>query len=420
MADLKCLAFVSLLYLFNLVKSSSLCTEEFCSAFISETGCATPAAHCNINNATHFGVRMPSPTVCNCCEFCLPLFAEGQTCTLGGPGMGTAIGRCGDGLTCALNTTDGVTRCVRMSSPCHTLQDQYDQLEAEGTLGMLVIRPMCDGRGKHGPVQCVNTQTCFCQSEEGERIFGEASYLGPSTLRNMQCACSRLHENIEKNISPGMTAPVVGPRCTIDGNFNPVQCLNRTCHCVNPVTGIIITEIKSINLDTHPITELPCYDPLLDNYWQNSRGDPPFKYTTTCIQNRDERVNAVLQSIEDGFNVDFGGGFTRCYPDGTYGRLGQTMTGSIICLDDRGRRIRNFEAKPGTEDFHNTDCKCAMTSYLMGAAHEKPVCCKNGNFRSIQCRRGLCYCVDSDGRQTTKENSDVTRLSCFTPDWRDC
>lgn len=71
-------------------------------------------------------------------------------------------------------------------------------------------------------------------------------------------ACSRLHEKIEKNIAPGMTAPVVGPRCTIDGNFNPVQCLNRTCFCVNPVTGVIINEIDSINLDTHPIRDLPC------------------------------------------------------------------------------------------------------------------------------------------------------------------
>lgn len=54
---------------------------------------------------------------------------------------------------------------------------------------------------------------------------------------------------------------------------------------------------------------------------------------------------------------------------------------------------------------------------------ERPVCCKNGNFREIQCRRGMCRCVDSDGRQVGQENADVAELSCFKPeqpDWREC
>lgn len=56
----------------------------------------------------------------------------------------------------------------------------------------------------------------------------------------------------------------------------------------------------------------------------------------------------------------------------------------------------------------------------MNSSIETPQCCKNGNFRTIQCRRGQCYCVDSDGRQVEKENTDVTRLSCYTSDWRNC
>lgn len=67
--------------------------------------------------------------------------------------------------------------------------------------------------------------------------------------------------------------------------------------------------------------------------------------------------------------------------------------------------------------------ECAQTQQIMGNSLERPVCCKNGNFREIQCRRGICRCVDPDGRQVYEENSDVTKLRCFNPnqkDWREC
>lgn len=64
--------------------------------------------------------------------------------------------------------------------------------------------------------------------------------------------------------------------------------------------------------------------------------------------------------------------------------------------------------------------ECAITSSLMNVSLESPQCCKNGNFRTIQCHRGQCRCVDSDGRQIGKENTDVTRLSCYTNNWRNC
>lgn len=41
-------------------------------------------------------------------------------------------------------------------------------------------------------------------------------------------------------------------------------------------------------------------------------------------------------------------------------------------------------------------------------AVEKPDCCSNGNFNRVQCRRGRCYCVDSDGHQDVK-NPDATK-----------
>lgn len=69
--------------------------------------------------------------------------------------------------------------------------------------------------------------------------------------------CSRFNYKIKELISPGVRFPVIGPRCTADGNFHPVQCINRICYCVHRVTGLITGE-KTVNLDEEPISELPC------------------------------------------------------------------------------------------------------------------------------------------------------------------
>lgn len=33
----------------------------------------------------------------------------------------------------------------------------------------------------------------------------------------------------------------------------------------------------------------------------------------------------------------------------------------------------------------------------------KPDCCRNGNYAAIQCRRGMCRCVDTNGNQIVQE-----------------
>ncbi|XP_075988204.1 thyroglobulin-like [Anticarsia gemmatalis] len=421
MASAKCFVFILFICLFNYVENTSLlCDANYCRTFVLETGCAATAIHCSINNATHSGIELPSPTICNCCDYCLRFFVQGEHCSVGGPGLGTTIGRCGDGLTCAVDKTDGETRCTRMTSACHTLQDEYDAREARGEVGAMEHRPMCDGKGRHAPIECIPAHTCFCQSEEGHRIFGESLYLGSNTIRHMQCGCSRFHEKIKKSLSSGLRLPVIGPRCTSDGNFNPVQCIDRTCYCVDPTTGLVQDGVKSINLDEHPITTLECYNRNLDLFPIYSEGKPPYNYTSPCLKDLKDKIELVEQSVKDGYNVDYGGGFTECYPDGTFGRSALTRTGSKVCIDDRGRQIGDYEALPGTDAFDKMDCKCAVTSYHMGASKEKPVCCKNGNFRPIQCRRGMCRCVDSDGRQTVQESASVNTLSCFTFDWKTC
>jgi hypothetical protein len=59
---------------------------------------------------------------------------------------------------------------------------------------------------------------------------------------------------------------------------------------------------------------------------------------------------------------------------------------------------------------------CARTSFLLERAGwtELPTCCENGNFRGMQCRRGLCYCVDCNGNQQEMEKNEAVKdeLDC--------
>lgn len=47
-------------------------------------------------------------------------------------------------------------------------------------------------------------------------------------------------------------------------------------------------------------------------------------------------------------------------------------------------------------------------------ALEIPICDKLGNYPPATCRRGLCFCQDQDGLQTSDEVdiSDICSLSC--------
>ncbi|XP_028171501.1 uncharacterized protein LOC114360864 isoform X1 [Ostrinia furnacalis] len=418
MAKAHCFIILLLCISKSLILCDVLCEQGFCATYVNDPGCSSTAQECSINNATHHGLTLPSPTICNCCDYCLPTFNEGAHCSLGGPGTGTTIGRCGDGLTC-IAEADG-NFCRRMNTTCHRDQDDYDARHLAGETGELEERPSCDGKGKYDVFSCVPTQTCFCQSEDGERIFGEAVYLGVETKRNMHCRCSRLHEKIKKNLSPGVPYPVVGPRCTPDGNFHPIQCIDRKCYCVDTVSGEIVQSTTFVNLDETPLTELDCYDADLDLYPEQSRGDPPYNLTTPCIEGIQDQIDLIQQSEEEGYNVDFFSTVQGCLPDGTPTRIVTSRNRTKICVDERGEQIGNYQADPNTPEYNNIDCKCARTSHIMSTSSEKPICCSNGNFRKIQCRRGMCRCVDSDGRQTEMEQSDVTKLSCYTADWRTC
>ncbi|KAG7312722.1 hypothetical protein JYU34_001093 [Plutella xylostella] len=385
-----------------------LCEEGYCLRQIQAGACAATSPNCRFNNAT--GVALPSPTTCNCCDFCMPFIAENSPCSLGGPGEGTTIGRCADGLTCI----DGM--CQRMPaslSECHKRQDEFDQRQLDGEGGWLEERPACDGKGRFAPYVCVPTQTCFCQDEDGQRLFGEVLHSSRVTPQTMPCECSRRLHRLKASIDPGVRFPVDGPRCTADGNFYPVQCVGQICHCANKLTGVL--EGKSVNVTEDKVSDLPCYDKDLDLFAAYNFDN----FSSPCLEEKREKVALLQASIDQGYTVDYYNDVSDCHPDGTYGRV-VVNNGTKICLDEWGKQIGHYQALPNTPEYDNMNCNCAVTSSIMAASLEQPVCCSNGNFRAVQCRRGRCRCVDQHGRQTETETYDVASLSCATEGWETC
>ena len=104
-----------------------------------------------------------------------------------------------------------------------------------------------------------------------------------------------------------------------------------------------------------------------------------------------------------------------CSNDGFYGKL-QYNTQNIslrYCSDREGEMIESFEGSDETLSGRKMNCECALArNYLTSS---KPKCCANGNYKSIQCIGGLCYCVDEYGRQVggEVEQTEQDQLECY-------
>ena len=81
--------------------------------------------------------------------------------------------------------------------------------------------------------------------------------------------------------------------------------------------------------------------------------------------------------------------------------------------------IESFVESVETLQGRKMNCECALSrNYLTS---NKPSCCLNGNYKSVQCIGGLCFCVDEYGRQVWEETeqSNSHNLPCWTenPSW---
>lgn len=70
----------------------------------------------------------------------------------------------------------------------------------------------------------------------------------------------------------------------------------------------------------------------LDLFPQEDDAEPPYEYTTPCLNSVKEREDLIRQSIEEGYNVDYFTGFSSisCLPDGTHSRMTINSKGQYV------------------------------------------------------------------------------------------
>lgn len=358
-------------------------------------GCEELDLPCRVQNATMNGLILPSATPCSCCETCLTNLKRGEFCSIGEPGSPFPKSICGDHLYCKIKKGDQYPTCQPMleSSKCYLEKYKFASDIRSGAVGHLLDSPTCNGDGKFHPRVCIPGQNCYCTNERGERIFGEGL-----PHQEQHCECSRMNDNMKNLLDKNV--PFFSMRCTADGSFDRLQCFGNLCICVDEKTG-------SQTSDVMKIYDLPCFDKSIHPRNASELIKP-------CEIIKQSLINTIYEAESEGMFMD-DILVDICDPDGSFSAV-QENDLSKFCADKNGNKIEEFSVRKGTKDADKMNCKCARARQLLMSSGqlEIPNCCTNGNYKKLACRRGYCYCVDGDGRQSSVEVIDMmkSKLSC--------
>ncbi|XP_046403470.1 uncharacterized protein LOC124169044 isoform X2 [Ischnura elegans] len=407
-----------------------------CEDYRDDPGCP------DVSNCT--GILLPSPTKCNCCQYCLDYIEEGGECSAGVPGQASVQQICGPQLTCGKDNV-----CVKMKSPCMNKKAEFEEKKQSGTLGGGEIDPNCDDHGDYAPIQCIPGSICYCSSPTGERIFGEMINMYSDMDKRMDCACSigewRARNRI-KRVAPEYLSrtKAIFARCISTGSYDMLQCVKNRCTCVDKKG---IPQPSDANKPVKYVfeTNLGNGNPWCFNLTSYKKGS----FDTPCLREREEVLDLVkwLEKNEDNDeetdvnSIVIGAEhkIPQCDPDGSYSPV-QLSWESKFCVDPEGKEIKGpdgvYSVPVDSDEAVDMDCKCARTTYLLNEWNTKvitetsknktansfppilvnvPKCCQNGNFAAWQCINGVCHCVDRNGAQLGPDvdREDVAELDCY-------
>ncbi|GJQ76419.1 hypothetical protein Trydic_g2134 [Trypoxylus dichotomus] len=381
------------------VADGILCTSSFCNEWLLTNTCVDLHANCQIQNGTHNGIFLPFAGPCHCCDYCVVNLAKGESCSIGTPASPVPRVICGDMLYCMEDGDDNT--CQTIKTNCSEDQSIYNEKRNSGTLGHLELKPNCQRRGLYEPFKCIPGEICYCVDEEGMRIFGDMPY---TTIASsiMHCACSRNYEKAVKYLGRNLYNTQF-LRCKANGDYDPLQCMDDDCFCVHPADGTLaVTPTSVVNVTSISNETLSCFD---------NKTHIEGEYYREC----EAKVAEILTSIKEyeamGMEV-IGYNPPNCQLDGYYAIVQQNSTHKY-CSDRDGNPLEEFIIDINDEIANDMDCNCARSRHITIA--DKPECLQNGNYKELQCRRGLCRCVDNNGIQLVPEVSFLkrTELPCY-------
>lgn len=240
-------------------------------------------------------------------------------------------------------------------------------------------KPLCLDDGTWAPKQCKGEATsgrCFCYDTVGNRIFGQA-FIDKS--ENMTCACSRRKAEIRRQGS----RPYSTLHCDSMGNYEPLQCDDGHCWCVQNKTGELISKVVPSSL----MNLLPCY----------SKEDVGESYTRQCESEQWAQENLLLEFNLHGTKyVNFPQ--VICDADGNYGNY-QRVGAEVYCKWKDNTNIGSYKTAIDS-DIQNVNCYCArdLKIYESIGSTQYLECTPNGNYRPEQyLTNEKWYCVDKDG-----------------------
>lgn len=297
------------------------------------------------------------------------------------------------------------------TSECFQLKKKFDDDLKVGLIGHVTNSPSCNGDGYFSPTICIPGQNCFCVNEQGERIFGDGLHRRNVEMI-MQCGCSRLNDKLRNLVEQRF--PFFTTRCKADGSFDPLQCFDDLCVCIDERTGSPTSDAKNLTMmlaaDGSGLRDFPCYDEKIHL--------DEFNYVRPCENLKRGLINTIMEARREGFN-DVEVHIDICDPDGSFKPVQQNDL-LKFCVDQNGDHIEDFMVSLESPHATTMNCKCARARKLLRDNNYKdlPECCANGNYKKLACRRGFCYCIDGDGKQVSIEVIDFhkNKLSCYTSD----
>ncbi|XP_042207846.1 uncharacterized protein LOC121856379 isoform X1 [Homarus americanus] len=276
-------------------------------------------------------------------------------------------------------TEEGVCQPDNSDHGCRYVQDQYDSDLDEFPFYKVDFRwrPSCTPEGLYTEKQCkgpYSNKRCVCVDAYGTSIYGKAFSWQRDLYDNMNCMCSRRVWELQQE---GVTSVTL--HCQENGNYEPLQCEDDWCYCMDPDTALPYGSSFPDAMKEH----LPCYNKTVTGEQYLRRCESQYHaehLLATHIQRKGVYPPSTLLNCDD---------------DGSFGGLQHDLDGLARCYDQYDEMI----AQPAVRD-----CNCARDKILFTEAHlfttlkcATPDQAVAGQYYEIQVFGGTAYCVDPDG-----------------------
>ncbi|XP_053699810.1 thyroglobulin [Synchiropus splendidus] len=296
-------------------------------------------------------------------------------------------------------TADGQFRsvqCSQQKQECWCVDAQGQEVVGTRTSGSALHCPtpcqlqsvlQCSPSGRFQQIQCESSQgQCWCVDQDGMELYGTRQNGRPAHCPG---SCEVRTRRLLHDARP--SSP---PQCTDDGHFLPVQC-----------KFINVTDRTELDL-LHSFNRFP---EAFETFTSFRRFFPMVSSYCFCSDSRGrEMENTGLELLlSEVYDSAFSGlGSGRLFSQSNIYRVLQ-------------RRLLGVRLAVTGHFRCPSACEEERRASLESSSGVTPSCERSGSFSSKQCRPdGLCWCVDSLGRELpgTRQFGDSLVCSDDTPD----